>query len=358
MMTKKKIHTTTIGSFPKPKYLPIIDWFDSARGEDGMNTVKTTLEYTKYNENKSSKDELLFLRAASEIINIQLKAGIDVPTDGEVRRENYIHYHCRHLEGFDFNNLEHRVLRDGAYETGLPAIRNQIKHTGKYYSSHDYLSSQAVSSNPVKFTIPGPLTIMDTTADCYYDNREKLNNDLADTVNKEILNLVDNGCVHIQVDEPLFARQVEDALSFGIEGVERCFHKVPKNINKIIHICCGYTDHLDDEHYKKADPQSYFELSSDLNSMNIDQISIEDAHFNNDLTLLNKFPDKKIIFGAINVTKSRLESIEEIQGRLLEVLNYIDRERLIVSPDCGLGLFSLELAEKKLKIMCEAVKNI
>ena len=70
-MTKTKICTTTIGSFPKPNYLPIIDWFDSARGEDGMNTVKTTLEYTKYNENKSSKDELLFLRAASEIINIQ-----------------------------------------------------------------------------------------------------------------------------------------------------------------------------------------------------------------------------------------------------------------------------------------------
>ena len=92
--------------------------------------------------------------------------------------------------------------------------------------------------------------------------------------------------------------------------------------------------------------------------MNIDQISIEDAHFKNDLTLLDKFPSKKIIFGAINVTKSRLESIEEIQGRLLEVLNYIDRERLIVSPDCGLGLFSLELAEKKLKIMCQAVKNI
>ncbi len=92
--------------------------------------------------------------------------------------------------------------------------------------------------------------------------------------------------------------------------------------------------------------------------MNIDQISIEDAHFKNDLTLLNKFPNKKIIFGAINVTKSRLESIEEVQGRILEVLNYIDRERLIVSPDCGLGLFSLELAEKKLKIMCEAVKNI
>ena len=357
-MNKNKILTTTIGSFPKPDYLPIMDWFDSARGEDGMNTVKTTIEYTKYHNKKNESDELLFKRAANEVINIQIDAGIDVPTDGEIRRENYIHYHCRYLDGFDFNNLEHRVLRDGAYETSLPAIRKKIAHSGKFYSSNDFISAQSFSKNPIKFTIPGPLTIMDTTADCFYDDRKKLNYDLADTVNKEILNLVDKGCKYIQIDEPLFARQVEDALSFGIEGVERCLHKVPKDVNKIIHICCGYTDHLDDENYKKADPESYFSLSGELNSMGIDQISIEDAHFRNDLRLLEKFPDKKIIFGAINVTKSRLETIDEIRERICEVLNFIERDRLIISPDCGMGLFSLDLAKKKLKVMCDAVKSI
>ena len=81
-MNKKKILTTTIGSFPKPDYLPILDWFDSARGEDGMNTVKTTIEYTKYHNKKNESDELLFKRAANEVINIQIDAGIDVPTDG------------------------------------------------------------------------------------------------------------------------------------------------------------------------------------------------------------------------------------------------------------------------------------
>ena len=131
-MNKNKILTTTIGSFHKPDYLPIMDWFDSARGEDGMNTVKTTIEYTKYHNKKNESDELLFKRAANEVINIQIDAGIDVPTDGEIRRENYIHYHCRYLDGFDFNNLEHRVLRDGAYETSLPAIRKKISHSGKY----------------------------------------------------------------------------------------------------------------------------------------------------------------------------------------------------------------------------------
>ena len=355
-MKKTKIQTTTIGSFPKPKYLPIIDWFDSARGEEGMNTVKTTIEYSLYNKNKKKSDEVLFKRAASEIISIQLNAGIDIPTDGEIRRENYIHYHCRHLEGFDFEKLEHRVLRDGAYSTSLPAIRSKIKHTGKCYSSYDYISSQALSSKPIKFTIPGPLTIMDTTADCYYNDRKKLNYDLADTINKEIHSLIEKGCSHIQIDEPLFARQLDDAFSFGFEGIERCLYKVPKDVNKIIHICCGYTDHLDDENYKKADPQSYFQLSNELNNTSINQISIEDAHFKNDLSLLTKFPNKKIIFGAVNVTKSRLESVDEILERLTKVLNFIDRDRLIISPDCGMGLFSLKLAEDKLNVMCKAVK--
>ena len=98
---------------------------------------------------------------------------------------------------------------------------------------------------------------MDTTADCFYDDRPKLNADLADTINKEVLALVDAGCKYIQVDEPLFARAVKDALDFGMEGLERCFHGVPKSVTRIVHMCCGYPDHLDDHDYKKANPSSY-----------------------------------------------------------------------------------------------------
>ena len=142
-------------------------------------------------------------------------------------------------------------MRDGAYQTKLPAIKGRIEHLGNFYSAHDFSSSQSMTKKPVKFTLPGPLTIMDTSADCFYNDRIKLNTDLAETLNQEILQLVQAGCNLIQIDEPLFARQVEDALLFGMEGVERCFHKVPNDVTKIIHICCGYTDHLDDELYKK-----------------------------------------------------------------------------------------------------------
>ena len=143
-----------------------------------------------------------------------------------------------------------------------------------------------------------------------------------------------------------------------MEGVERCFHKVPNDVTKIIHICCGYTDRLDDENYIKADPQSYFGLADDLNIMKIDQISIEDAHFKNDLSLLDKLTDKTLIFGVLNVTKSRIETAEEIHIRLSEVLNHIDRDRLIVSPDCGLGLLSKMQAKQKLETMCKAVETL
>ena len=350
--------TTVIGSFPKPNYLPIEDWFDAARNEGAMNAERVTENFTKYKENKKESDEHLFIKAAKEVIDLQIDCGINIPTDGEVRRENYVHYHCRYLDGFDFKELERRIFRDGAYDSHLPAIRKKIEHHNVGYAAKDYLSSQKLSPVPIKFTLPGPLTIMDTTADCYYEDRPKLNKDLADTINKEILKLVDVGCRYIQVDEPLFARQVDDASSFGMEGIERCFHQVPKEVTKVIHMCCGYPDHLDDEDYKKADPNSYHQLASEVDELNIDQVSIEDAHCHNNLELLEKFEKKSVIFGAIAIASSRIEREEEIIDRINSALDHIDRNRLVIAPDCGLGLLSPELAEEKLRIMCSAVSKV
>jgi methionine synthase II (cobalamin-independent) len=355
---EKAIPTTTLGAFPKPSYVPVRDWFDISRETGGMNASKTTTDYTTDSANMDASHEALFVRAAKEVIDIQIRAGITIPTDGEVRRENYIHYHCRKLAGFDFDNLESRVLRDGAYVADLPAIRSAISHLEPCYSPHDYRASQMVSPRPVKFTLPGPLTIMDTTADCFYDNRPKLNAVLAETVNREILALVEAGCQYIQVDEPLFARQVDDALDFGMEGLERCFHGVPKSVTRVVHMCCGYPDHLDDSDYKKADPGSYHRLASAIDEAAFDQISIEDAHCCNDLNLLDKLSTKTVIFGAVAIATSQIETTDAVEARLRSALNHIDRDRLVVAPDCGLGLLSAELAEAKLTVMCEAAARV
>ncbi|HCV86013.1 MAG TPA: hypothetical protein DGB85_05410 [Deltaproteobacteria bacterium] len=124
-MARSKLQTTTICYFPKLDFLPIRDWFDAARRKGSMNSPKKTTNFTNYSETNTD-DEALYIRAAEQMISLQIKASVDIPTDGKVRKENYIHYHCRHLNGFDSQQLEHRVLRDGAYETDLPVIRSQI----------------------------------------------------------------------------------------------------------------------------------------------------------------------------------------------------------------------------------------
>jgi 5-methyltetrahydropteroyltriglutamate--homocysteine methyltransferase len=133
---------------------------------------------------------------------------------------------------------------------------------------------------------------------------------------------------------------------------------VPKQVKRIVHMCCGYPDHLDDENYKKADPRSYFTLSEMIDQAKFDQLSIEDAHCLNDLKLLECYPNKSIIFGAIAVARSKIESIDSVINRIQEALEHIDRERLIIAPDCGLGLLSPEQAEAKLKVMVAAASKV
>ena len=123
-------------------------------------------------------------------------------------------------------------------------------------------------------------------------------------------------------------------------------------------MCCGYPDDLDDEDYKKADRDSYFKLASYVDDAGFDQLSIEDAHCRNDLTLLDKFSKKTIIFGAVAVARSRVETIEEIKARLEAALNHIDRERLVVAPDCGLGLLPPAIAAEKLTLMVKATRLV
>ena len=351
------LSTTCLGAFPKPDYLPFKDWFEH---EDGMTTAgsEVTREYTDVAAQAGDELEALFRRATREAIEDQVGAGIDVPSDGEQRRENYIHYHCRHLSGFDFTNLTHRVLRDGAYATELPTIRGKIAPDGEHFLTHDFEVAQGFTDRPVKITLPGALTIMDTTANAHYDEAHELAFDLATALNHEVRALADAGCTHIQVDEPLFARNVEAALDYGVECLDRTFDGVPDGVIRIMHMCCGYPNHLDDTTYHKADRQSYFQLAEAVDRCCVDQVSIEDAHRHNDLNLLERFSNTTVIFGSIAIAKSRLESVEEISARLTAALDHIDRDRLVVAPDCGLGFLGRELAIAKLSNMCEAARAL
>ena len=346
--------TTVIGAYPKPDYLKITDWFNAKGGTD-------TATPTKFYEDEIKKmgvdAEAIFDKAAKEVIKDQLDCGIDIITDGEIKRENYIHYHCRHLNGVDFNTLTEKVARTGNYKCWLPTITNKISAADPFLVD-EWKSNQSLSNKPVKVTIPGPMTITDTISNTHYTSDEEMGYDLAIAINTEIKRLVDAGCKYIQVDEPLFARKPDNALAFGIKNLEKCFEEINQSdVEKITHICCGYPDKIDAENYPKAPLDSYTKIAKALDSSKIDSVSIEDAHRYNDLSLLKNYKNTKIIFGVIKIASSKIETVEEIESRIKETLKFISKEQLIAAPDCGLGHLNRELAIKKLKIMSLAAKK-
>ena len=350
-----RLTTTTIGAFPKPDYVPITDWF---QGREGPDTVSPTGGYSaQMGRVKADEAEALFVRAAQEVIRDQIEAVVDIPTDGEVRRENYIHYHCRHLNGIDFETLTEKELRGGAYSASLPTITGPIG-AGGHFLPHDWKAAQAFTDRPVKVTMPGPMTIADTVANSFYDDDAKLGADIAAAINAELLALAEAGCTQIQIDEPVFARKPEKALAYGFENLERCFHGAPDGVTRTVHMCCGYPNKLDNPDYPKADRDAYLQIADAIEASAIQAISLEDAHRHNDLSLLERFKTTTVIFGAVAVAKSRVESVDEIRDRLRQALDHIDADRLMAAPDCGLGLLGRDLAMAKLKNLCTAAHDL
>lgn len=341
--------TTTIGSYPKPSFVTVPGFI--------AKHPNPTARYTEWLKNRSDADVQNIERAAQEIVRAQCECGIDVPTDGEAPREHYIYYHLRHLEGIDFENLSETQMRNNTWSALVPTVHGKIK-AGAPFLAHDYKVAQSAAKNPVKITVPGPFTIVGTTANNFYPDSKSLCLDLAEALNVEIRRLADAGCRYIQVDEPVFARQPEKALEYGFEALERCFAGVPDHVTRVIHMCCGYPERLNQTDYPKADRRVYFDLADAIERSSIDAVSIEDAHQRNDLSLLEKFKQTSIILGVVNIANTRVETVDEIKERLQEALGHIDPSRLIAGPDCGLGMLDEDTVIKKMTNLAQAAHSL
>lgn len=346
--------TTCIGAYPKPDYVKLPDWFNIPAGPD---TADPTKQWSAALEALGPEAENIITRGVGEAVQDQVNAGIDIPTDGEISRENYIHYHCRHIEGFDFSKLTLTPVRGGNYQANLPTIVAPVKARDPFLA-HDWQRAQSFTDRPVKITMPGPMTIADTNADAFYNDAKQLGSDLADALNREVLALADAGCKYIQIDEPVFARKPEEALSYGFDNLERAFHGCPDHVTRVVHMCCGYPDRLDHPNYPKADRGAYLQIADAIERSSIDMVSLEDAHRHNDLKLLEHFESTAVILGVIAIAKSHVEAKDEITARLKQALGHIDKDRLIAAPDCGLGLLGKDLTLKKLNNMCAAAKAV
>ncbi|XP_068708697.1 5-methyltetrahydropteroyltriglutamate--homocysteine methyltransferase-like isoform X4 [Montipora foliosa] len=307
--TVMPLSTTVIGSFPKPSFLNIPDWFDPTCTRDFSE------KYTHFIETSvARKTEELIKKAVKETAQLQADAGLDVISDGEFRRENHMYYFCRKLTGFDFHNLCSKNIRREAATILAPRIVAEISTSGnESWVWKEWKNSQDLFKElPMKITLPGPMTITDSVVDQYYGDQKVLGEVLSKLINVEIKALVSAGCNYIQ----------------------------------------------DQVGYKKASKDGYFMLADRLDQAGFDQISIEDAHRHNDLSLFQHFKKSKIVLGSVKIACSRVESVEEIRNRLQEVLTVVPPDRLIVAPDCGLGFLPREIAKKKLCNMVQAAKSL
>ncbi|MBK1698845.1 cobalamin-independent methionine synthase II family protein [Rhodovibrio salinarum] len=352
------VPTTTIGAYPKPDDVPLRGWHEAKpEAEQGRHPSDPTRSVRERGRVDAAAEQRLLDRATQEIVAEQAEIGIDVPTDGEVRREHYVFYHLRHLHGIDFENLEARELRQGGWTAYVPVVRGEIR-AGNRFLRHDWRSAQQATAKPVKITVPGPLTIAGTIANEHYPDERALCAALGDALNQEIRDLAAAGCPWIQVDEPLFARHPDKAAAFGVDNLARTLHKLPSETHSCVHVCCGYPAELDQEDYPKADPHAYAQIAEPLDQAPVDAVSLEDAHRPADLSLLERFTRTTVILGCVDVARSRVENPDDITSRLRQALGHIDPHRLMAAPDCGLALMPRTLARDKLRALVAGARAV
>ena len=332
--------TTVIGSWPKPSWL-------SSRHHD-TSGWSTDREWQFEGQELGNKQD----EATEWALREQEATKVDIVTDGEERRGNYVYYHCRQLDGFDFDDRTRIAGRSGAWEWAMPKITGPVA-SSQVILPTDYKFVCDRTDRRVKMTIPGPMAIMDSAKDEYYGDEQSLAMDLAAAIRVEVEALAAAGCEIIQFDEPTFAQYPKKVSDYGIRALEACFEGIP-GITTAVHICRGYPI----EGYARASIDSYAHIAPLLAGSKIDQISMEGTQQGLDLDVLPRLGDKGVIFGLVDVGEPRIETVEEIEARTRQVLDYIRPDRLSLAPDCGMILLDAEVATAKLTNLVKAAQRV
>jgi len=347
------VKSTVVGAWVKGA---VKNWFTEQ--EDGKRMMAQSWRPHLWEQ----PDEEILSAMVSEVIEKQAELGVDIVTDGEVGREGYyMHFVRNGLTGIDLVDLSDKVMRDGAFVSQVPSVVSRVEAPPSPWCYKEFLRAKSFCppGTEVKYTLPGPMTMMDGTFNRFYQDERELIKDIIRILQREVLCLAAHGCEHIQVDEPTFMRYPDKALQHGVADLKEIFLGCPPNVKKTVHLCCGYPDRLEPTTYKKSDKRNYRDILLALDEAGIDWASIEDAEAVNDLEhILKDLKNLGIIFGAVTIARKKVESVEIIKKRAMEALKYLPSNRLMLAPDCGLGFLPLDLAETKLKNMTEATKEI
>jgi 5-methyltetrahydropteroyltriglutamate--homocysteine methyltransferase len=329
--------TTIVGSFPQPDWL--IDREKLAgRFPPRVRARELWRIPPQYLAQAQDDATLIAIRAQEE-------AGLDIVSDGEIRRESYSNRFATALEGIDLDNPGSALDRSG-HPNPVPRIVGTIRR--KHAVEVDDLKFLKANTNRmVKITVPGPFTMLQQAQNDFYASEEEAAMDYAAAVNEEIKDLFAAGADVVQIDEPYMQARPEKARLYGLKALNRALDGVTGTT--AVHICFGYAAIIHER------PSGYSFLP-ELAQCSCHQVSIETAQSHLDCSVLQKLDGKRVMVGCIDLADPRAESVDTIVLRIQRALPYVKPENVILAPDCGMKYLPRALATDKLRAMVEAAK--
>jgi 5-methyltetrahydropteroyltriglutamate--homocysteine methyltransferase len=329
--------TTLVGSYPQPDWL--IDRQKLAGRFPPRVRARELWRVDKdFLEEAQNDATLLAIRA-------QEQAGLDIITDGEIRRESYSNRFATALEGVDIDNPGSALDRSG-HPNPVPRVVGKIrrKHAVEV---QDLLFLKKHTTRTTKITVPGPFTMSQQAQNDFYTSEEEAAMDYAAAVNAEIKDLFAAGADIVQIDEPYMQARPEKARQYGLKALNRALEGVKGET--AVHICFGYAAII---HQR---PSGYSFLP-EFAGCSCRQVSIETAQSNLDTSVLEKLPGKKIMVGCIDLSDRKIETPAQVAARVKRAMPFVPKENIIVAPDCGMKYLPRDVAFGKMKAMVEGAK--
>lgn len=332
--------TTLVGSYPQPDWL--IDRSKLSNQAPPRVRAKSLWRIPEDWLEHAQNDATLLA------IFDQERAGLDIIGDGEMRRESYSNRFATTLEGVDLDNPGQALTRRAGLTQPVPRIVGKIRRRGPVQVGDvEFLLRN--TKHPIKITVPGPFTMSQQAQDDFYGDEIALAMDYAAAVNEEIKDMFAAGAGIVQIDEPYLQARPEKAKRFGVEVIDRALEGVSGT--SALHLCFGYAafGHIKREGYS---------FLQELGRSKVNQISIEAAQPDLDCAILKELDGKTIILGVLDLSTEKPEDPDIVATRIRRALRYVEAERIVVAPDCGMKYIARDLAFAKLKAMVDGTRMV
>ena len=321
--------TTIAGSLPKPPWLAAPNRLWAPWRLEG-------------DELAAAKDDATLLA-----LKLQEDAGIDIVCDGEQARQHFVHGFLETVEGIDFDRRVEMGIRNNRYKAMCPTVVGPLRLKSRVHAREARLA-RAHTARQLKFTLPGPMTIVDTISDAHYGDRVAMAMAFAALLNEEARGLAADGVDVIQFDEPAFNVYMDEAAGWGIEALHRAIDGV--TVKSAVHICYGYGIAANIE-WKAAlggEWRQYERFFPALARSRIDQVSIECINSHVPMSVLKLLNGKDVLVGVIDVATDQIETPEQIASVIGQAMRFVAREKIIACTNCGMAPMRRYIAEQKL----------